>query len=91
MWWVLFFSFAGWWDVSKVAGEVRDPGRTMPRAFAYGILIVTAVYVLTSATFVYLVPMERVTDGQAFAAQVGEVLFGRTGGVVFSAVLLLLL
>ena len=80
-----FFSFAGWWDVSKVAGEVRDPGRTMPRAFAYGILIVTAVYVLTSATFVYLVPMERVTDGQAFAAQVGEVLFGRTGGVVFSA------
>jgi len=79
-----FFSFAGWWDVSKVAGEVRDPARTMPRAFAYGILIVTMVYVLTSATFVYLVPMERVTDGQAFAAQIGEVLFGRTGAVVFS-------
>lgn len=79
-----FFSFAGWWDLSKVGGEVRDPSRNMPRAFAYGILIVTFVYVLTSAAFIYLVPMEQVTDGQAFAAQVGEVLFGRTGAVVFS-------
>jgi len=83
-----FFSFAGWWDVAKVAGEVRNPSRTMPRAFVYGLLIVTAIYILTSATFVYLVPMEQVTDGQAFAAQVGEVLFGRPGAQVFSAVVI---
>ena len=35
-----FFSYAGWWDVSKVAGEVRDPSRTMPRAYVYGIVTV---------------------------------------------------
>lgn len=80
-----FFSFAGWWDVSKVAGEIRDPSRTMPRAFVYGMLIVTLVYVSTSAAFVYLVPMQDVANGQAFAAQVGEVLFGRTGATVFAA------
>ncbi len=27
-----FFSFGGWWDVSKIAGEIRDPQRTLPRA-----------------------------------------------------------
>ena len=27
-----FFSLGGWWDVSKLAGEVRDPGRNLPRA-----------------------------------------------------------
>ena len=79
-----FFSFAGWWDVSKVTGEVRVPARTMPRAFVYGLSIVAAVYILTSAAFVYLVPMEQVTNGQAFAAQIGEVLFGRTGAQLFS-------
>jgi len=79
-----FFAFAGWWDVSKVAGEVRDPARTMPRAFVYGLLIVATVYILTSAAFVYLVPLQDVTNGQAFAAQIGEVLFGRTGAQVFS-------
>jgi len=79
-----FFSFAGWWDVSKLTGEVRNPSRTMPRAFIYGISIVAAVYILTSAAFAYLVPMEQVTNGQAFAAQIGEVLFGKTGAQVFS-------
>jgi APA family basic amino acid/polyamine antiporter len=84
-----FFSFAGWWDLSKLAGEVRDPRRTMPRAFAYGILIVGFIYILTSAAFVYLVPMEQVKDGQAFAAQVGEVLFGQSGALFFSVLVII--
>jgi APA family basic amino acid/polyamine antiporter len=83
-----FFSFAGWWDVSKVAGEVREPSRVMPKAFVYGIAGVTLVYVLTSAAFIYLVPMQTVTDGQTFAAQVGAVLFGRVGAQMFSAVVM---
>lgn len=81
-----FFSFGGWWDLSKLGGEVREPERTLPRAYTYGLLAVVAVYVLTSAAFVYLVPPERVTSGEAFAAQAGEALFGRTGALVFTVV-----
>jgi len=81
-----FFSFAGWWDLGKLAGEVKNPGRTLPRALTYGVIVVTIVYVLTSFVFVYLVPLERVTSGETFAAQAGEVLFGRAGGTIFSLV-----
>jgi basic amino acid/polyamine antiporter, APA family len=81
-----FFAFGGWWEASKLAGEVIDPARTMPRALALGVAIVTAAYVVTSAAFLYLVPLERVTSGEAFAAQAGEVLFGKTGGAVFAAI-----
>ena len=83
-----FFSFGGWWDVSKLTGEVRDPERTLPRALLYGVIVVTIVYVLTSAVFIYLVPLERVTSGETFAAQAGEALFGRAGGQVFSGVVI---
>ncbi len=83
-----FFSFGGWWDVTKLAGEVRDPARTLPRALAYGVIIVTLVYILTSAVFIYLVPLDRVASGETFAAQAGEALFGRVGGQVFSAVVI---
>jgi APA family basic amino acid/polyamine antiporter len=83
-----FFSFGGWWDVGKMAGEVRDPGRTLPRALLAGILVVTAAYVLTSAVFLYLVPVSEVTNDQAFAARVGEALFGRAGGMVFAGVVI---
>jgi APA family basic amino acid/polyamine antiporter len=83
-----FFSFGGWWDLTKLAGEVRDPQRTLPRALICGVTILTTVYVLTSAVFIYLVPLENVSSGQTFAAQVGEVLFGRLGGQVFSCIVI---
>lgn len=83
-----FFALAGWWDVNKLAGEVREPERTLPRALALGVALVTALYVLTSAVFFYLVPPERVTSGETFAAQAGEALFGPAGGRVFAAVVL---
>lgn len=85
-----FFSFGGWWDVTKVAGEVSKPARTLPRALVYGVMIVTMIYVLTSAVFVYLVPLESVTSGETFAAQAGEVLFGKAGGQVFSAIVVIM-
>jgi basic amino acid/polyamine antiporter, APA family len=81
-----FFSFAGWWDLGKLAGEVKDPARTLPKALTLGVVIVTIVYLLTSFCFVYLVPLEQVTSGETFAAQAGEVLFGRAGGLVFSLI-----
>jgi APA family basic amino acid/polyamine antiporter len=84
-----FFSFGGWWDASKLAGEVRDPARVMPRALVFGVGIVTLVYILTSAAFVYLVPIERATSGETFAAQAGEILFGRAGGQIFSGIVII--
>jgi APA family basic amino acid/polyamine antiporter len=83
-----FFSFGGWWDLAKVAGEVRDPARTLPRALAWGVATVTLVHMLTTIVFLYLVPLEQVTTGETFAAQAGEVLFGPTGGGIFAVIVI---
>jgi APA family basic amino acid/polyamine antiporter len=83
-----FFSFAGWWDLSKLAGEVKDPARSLPKALTIGVVVVTFVYIVTSLVFVYLVPLEQVTNSETFAAQAGEILFGRAGGLVFSAIVI---
>jgi APA family basic amino acid/polyamine antiporter len=84
-----FFSFGGFWDVSKLAGEVRDPARALPKALALGVALVTIVYILTSAVFIYLVPIEAASSGEAFAARAGEALFGPAGGRAFAAVVVL--
>jgi APA family basic amino acid/polyamine antiporter len=81
-----FFSFGGWWDAVKIGGEVRDPGRTLPRALALGVIAVTIVYVVISTVFIYLVPIEKVGSSTTFVAQAGEVLFGHAGGVIFAAI-----
>lgn len=83
-----FFAFGGWWEIGKLAGEARDPARTVPRALVYGVAIVTVIYIVTSAVFVYLVPLEQVTSSEAFAAQAGQALFGRAGGSILSAIVI---
>ncbi|HET9314095.1 MAG TPA: amino acid permease, partial [Vicinamibacteria bacterium] len=75
-----FFSFAGWWEVARMAGEVRDPQRTLPRAFVAGIAIVTATYVLTSMAFMGALPAGETASADAFVARLGELLFGAFGG-----------
>ena len=76
----VFFSFGGWWEVTKIAGEVRDPGRTLARALWLGLAAVTLLYLMTTLAFVYVLPIERVQPGEAFVAQVGSVIFGPPGG-----------
>lgn len=81
-----FFSFGGWWELTKLAGEVKEPHRNLPRALALGVITVTLLYVSVSAVFLYLVPIEAVASSEAFASQVGSSLFGNTGGLVLSAI-----
>ena len=85
-----FIAFAGWWDVSKIAGEVRDPQRTLPRALMLGLSIVTVVYIAVSAVFLYLVPPARIAQNeQAFVALAGNILFGRKGEIAFATIVVI--
>jgi APA family basic amino acid/polyamine antiporter len=84
-----FFSFGGWWEAGKVAGEVRNPRRNLPLAFTCGVLIVTLVYLLVSFAFLSVVPVDRIVSNTAFVAQFGEALLGSIGGRVLSACVLL--
>jgi APA family basic amino acid/polyamine antiporter len=81
-----FYSFGGFWEASRVAGEMRDPRRELPRALAFGVAIVTVAYVATTLAFLYLVPAEEATSASAFAQRAGEALLGRSGAPAFAAV-----
>ena len=42
----VLWAYNGWQDVTCLSGEVRDPGRALPRAIVGGTLTVVAVYLL---------------------------------------------
>ncbi len=83
-----FYSFGGFWEASRVAGEMRDPRRVLPKALAFGVGAVTAAYVTTTLAFLYLVPASRATSPPAFAQAVGDALLGGSGSPAFAAVVL---
>ncbi|HEY2796587.1 MAG TPA: amino acid permease [Thermoanaerobaculia bacterium] len=81
-----FYSFGGFWEASRVAGEIREPRRTLPRALVTGVAAVTALYALTTLAFAYLVPPEHTVDARDFARRVGQGLLGPAGPGVLAAV-----
>lgn len=85
----IFFSFGGFWEASRVAGEVRDKTRTLPGALVLGVSVVTIVYLATTLAFMYLVPAAATTSAQSFPRRAGEAMFGPSGPVVLAAVVVL--
>lgn len=72
----VFFAYTGWNAAVYVAGDLKDPARTLPRALTYGTLLVTAVYVALNAVFVLSVPVEVVRGETAIAERVMNALYG---------------
>jgi basic amino acid/polyamine antiporter, APA family len=84
-----YFCFGGWWEAGKIAGQLRNPSRTLPIAFTGGVLIVTALYLLVSLAFVAVVPLGSIGSDTAFVAAFGQTLFGSAGARILAAIVVL--
>ncbi len=51
---VATYDFWGYYNVTFLGGEVRDPGRTIPRALLLSIAVVTVLYLLLNASVLAL-------------------------------------
>jgi len=82
---LVFTSYLGFVQIANVAGEVREPNRTLPRAMVGSVLIVGALYVLTILVSVSVVGTGALADaGETALADVGRALLGGAGGLVVS-------
>jgi APA family basic amino acid/polyamine antiporter len=83
------FAFGGWHMVSYAAGETLDAERTIPRALLVGTLVVTAVYMLMNAAYIYVLPLHEVAGSTRVAADaVARILGSRAGGLIAALVVM---
>jgi APA family basic amino acid/polyamine antiporter len=61
------YAYAGWGAAAYVAGEVRDPGRTLPRALVTGTGLVTLLYLAINAAILASAPAEALRGQLAVA------------------------
>jgi amino acid transporter len=59
----IIFAYSGFEQADQLAGEIKDPGRNLPRAIIISILLGTAIYVLLQITFIGALPGFTVTHG----------------------------
>ena len=79
------WAFAGWEEVTFVAGEVRQPGRNLPRALVMGTATVTIVYLLVNYIYLKALPVGEMAGVVRVGEAAANVLFGETGALLLSA------
>ena len=75
----VLFAFSGFSYLNNLAGEVREPQRTLPRALVLGMLVVIAAYVLTNYAYLAVLGHDGLASSQAPAADVMSRVFGSAG------------
>ena len=65
------WSFAGWEEVSFVAGEVKQPSRNLPRALFLGTAGVTVLYLLVNYVYLKTMPVSEMARPAYFSEKPG--------------------
>jgi APA family basic amino acid/polyamine antiporter len=76
----VLFTIGGWQQLNMVAGEIRRPEWTIPRALTLGILVVIAIYLGANAVYVHVLGRDGLAASAAVAADTATRLVGPTGG-----------
>jgi APA family basic amino acid/polyamine antiporter len=76
------WAYDGWSDVSQMAGEVRDPQRSLPRALIGGVAIVGVLYMLMETAIQYVLPAGIIAVSDSPAALALRTVAGSAGAAL---------
>lgn len=84
----ILWTYDGWSDVGAVAGEVREPGRMLPRIFFLGTALIIGAYLAVNAVYMWMVPLAEMRGRETVAPLVMERLVGPGGAALVTAIVL---
>jgi APA family basic amino acid/polyamine antiporter len=85
------FAYYGWEDASKMAEEVRDPGRALPRILIGGSAIVAGTYLLMNIAFIGALTPAEMAGSTLVARDAIAGVFGANAGTIVTVCSLVIL
>lgn len=85
----VLFTYEGAAAFCALSGEVRDPARNLPRALLYGVALVTALYLLVNAAYLYVLPIDALKNSSLVAADAMARVAGHSAASLISALVML--
>jgi amino acid transporter len=64
---IIFLAYEGFELIANTAGDVRNPGKTLPRAFFSSVGFVIALYVLVAIVTVGNLPLRQIVEAKDYA------------------------
>ena len=85
----VLWAYDGWIEITYVGGEVKDPGRNLPRAIVLSTLIAAALYCLVTASFAYVLSPSKMAASPLVASDAAQVTLGRAvAGLIAVAIMI---
>lgn len=81
----ILFAYDGWINVGAIAGEMKNPGKDLPKAIVGGLSITMAVYLVINIAYLWVLPADQLMTFDNPAAAVATELFGAMGGKIVTA------
>ena len=78
----VLFAFEGWTNVGAIAGEMKNPGKDMPRAIVGGVSVIMAVYFVINMAYLWVLPADQLATISSPASAVAMEIFGPVGGTL---------
>jgi APA family basic amino acid/polyamine antiporter len=82
---ICLWAYDGWMEVTYVGGEVRDPGRNIPRSIGWSLVIVVGVYLMVNAAMMAALGVGGMAASSAVASDAAVATMG-TAGAAFVAI-----
>lgn len=81
---IVMFAYSGWNGATYIAGEIKNPERTLPRAMFIGVGVVALLYFLLNVVFLLSAPSDALAGSDVIAAVAAENLFGSRAAELLS-------
>jgi APA family basic amino acid/polyamine antiporter len=78
----VIFTYDGYYAITYFSGEVRNPGRDIPRIIFGGLASITLIYLLVNVAFLYVLPLSRMAGEPLVAGAAAREVFGTRGDTV---------
>ncbi|MDQ2937756.1 MAG: amino acid permease [Acidobacteriota bacterium] len=85
------FAQSAWNNVTFTAGEVRDPGRNLPRALLIGCCLVVVLYLLANVAYIVTLPLAGIQNApqNRVATATMQAIFGPRGTVIMAIAIMI--
>jgi amino acid transporter len=85
---IAMYDFLGYYDICYVGGEVREPGRVIPRAILISVVAVALIYAVLNLMIMGVVPWREAMKSEYIASLYMERIFGGWAGVAVTVMIL---
>ncbi|TKA22205.1 hypothetical protein B0A50_08317 [Salinomyces thailandicus] len=80
------WAYDGWDNTNYVVGEMKNPGKDLPRVIHTSLPMVIVAYILANLAYVFVLPTEVINSSNTVAVAFGQAALGPIGSLVLALV-----